>query len=51
MGEPSLLDAQLIAVAFGVKPESGVAPNDVAERLLRYVPNELRAAEAVPAWR
>lgn len=49
--DASLLDARAVAAALGVEPEVGLPPDEVAERLLRHGPNELRAAAAVPAWR
>ena len=49
--DASLLEAPAVAAAFAVEVETGLAANVVAERRLRYGPNELRAAAAVSAWK
>ncbi|HMM09854.1 MAG TPA: cation-translocating P-type ATPase [Paracoccus solventivorans] len=49
--DASTRDAQAVARALQVDPDTGLFAAEAARRLRRYGPNQLRAAPAVPVWR
>lgn len=49
--DPWLHDAEEVARAIGADLERGLTPQDVARRLARDGPNELRRAPRPPVWR
>jgi magnesium-transporting ATPase (P-type) len=49
--DPWLRDAAEIAAELGTDVQRGLSPSEAAARLARYRPNQLEAAQAVPAWR
>lgn len=49
--DASTRDAQAVARALQVDPDTGLSAAEAARRLRRYGPNQLRAAPAVPVWR
>ena len=50
-GDPSLRDAEDVAIEVGVDPTVGLSAAEAAARLARDGPNELRAKPLVPVWR
>ena len=49
--EPWRQDAAEVAAGLGADVEQGLSGDEAAERLARFGPNLLEAAETVPAWR
>ena len=45
------MEAQAVASALAVKPNSGLATSEVIERQLRYGRNLLQQIRSRPAWR
>ncbi|KAB5705098.1 cation-translocating P-type ATPase [Bifidobacterium adolescentis] len=49
--DPSLADAQAVAAALGVDPNTGLSQAEAERRLAQYGPNELASAPPVPKWK
>ncbi len=49
--DPSVLEPGEVAARLEVDPERGLSASEAAQRLERYGPNELRAAEREPGWK
>lgn len=49
--DPSLADAQAVAVSLGVDPNTGLGQAEAERRLAQYGPNELASAPPVPKWK
>jgi P-type Ca2+ transporter type 2C len=50
-GAPWAEDPAAVAARLAVDPDRGLSRDEAAARLARHGPNQLEAAEAVPAWR
>ena len=48
--EPHVLDAEAVAALMAVRPETGLSPPDVHERLSRMGPNRLPQPLARSPW-
>ena len=50
-GDPSIRTADEVAGALGADLTAGLSSHDASKRLATNGPNELRAAQRIPAWR
>lgn len=49
--DPSLTDAQAVADALNVDPNTGLSQAEAERRLAKFGPNELASAPPVPKWK